>query len=430
MNKILCIIVLLAMIFISWAVVLNSGSNNDDKIGEIINQISYNNEVKTYKNNLALYNELIKLQPDNINWYTGLADTYANLGQMGNYKTQCENTVRKFPDNKIGFIKLIRYYSESSDHKSVIDLFNSAGQEIKEDKEFLEYYKKSEWEWKYYGSAYHSISPLLNDIYIVEISGLYGFVNSNFTVAVPTKFIYARPFIESYSAVFADDEWYFADKEGDRVLASVTKYEDLYSFNNSLAVAKLNGKYGYIDYNFNQYSFEFEEACTFNNGVAAVKKDGKWGIINSSFMPVTAFEYDDIITDESKISCRSGIIFLKKDGKYYMFNNEGQKTYENGFEDAKLFYSNYAAVKKDGKWGFVDTAGNTIIDFTYDNADSCNSKYGLFSVCKGDKWGVINSSGEILIPFDFEDIKITSTDGTISVKSDGVYRFLKFLKYS
>ena len=39
------------------------------------------------------------------------------------------------------------------------------------------------------------------------------------------------------------------------------------------------------------------------------------------------------------------------------------------YEDAKSFSDGYAAVKKDGKWGYIDEEGNVVVDFKYDWAN-------------------------------------------------------------
>ena len=39
------------------------------------------------------------------------------------------------------------------------------------------------------------------------------------------------------------------------------------------------------------------------------------------------------------------------------------------FEDARRFREyDMALVKKNGKWGYIDNAGNTVIDFQFDDA--------------------------------------------------------------
>lgn len=47
------------------------------------------------------------------------------------------------------------------------------------------------------------------------------------------------------------------------------------------------------------------------------------------------------------------------------------------YEDASLFSDGLAAVKKDGKWGYIDTEGKTVIPFQYDLAYEFNEGYAI-----------------------------------------------------
>ena len=72
---------------------------------------------------------------------------------------------------------------------------------------------------------------------------------------------------------------------------------------------------------------------------------------------------------------------------YYNFKFE-QKDVKNIFSSNKIFLS-----KKDGKYGYVDKKGNTVIDYIYDDATEQN-EYGYAAVKKDGKWGSINKNGE------------------------------------
>lgn len=66
--------------------------------------------------------------------------------------------------------------------------------------------------------------------------------------------------------------------------------------------------------------------------------------------------------------------------------NVGEETFDN----AKAFTRDgYAAVEKNGKWGFVDAEGNLVIDCQYDDALSFTSGYA--AVKQGDVWGYIDT---------------------------------------
>ncbi|WP_373567640.1 WG repeat-containing protein, partial [Paenibacillus mendelii] len=51
------------------------------------------------------------------------------------------------------------------------------------------------------------------------------------------------------------------------------------------------------------------------------------------------------------------------------------------------FKEGYAAVKKDGKYGYIDKAGDVIVPLEYNSAGRFND--GLSIVRKDGKWGII-----------------------------------------
>ena len=55
----------------------------------------------------------------------------------------------------------------------------------------------------------------------------------------------------------------------------------------------------------------------------------------------------------------------------------------------------------DQKWGFINTAGEVVIEIKYDDAGSFGE--GLAPVQVGEEWGYINADGEMVIEPQFED---------------------------
>lgn len=91
----------------------------------------------------------------------------------------------------------------------------------------------------------------------------------------------------------------------------------------------------------------------------------------------------DVSTDYSVYAVTSNIImFTKGSGSSYKSNpiNRDSSVYDvmyvdedgnviaSGYETGYPFYEGYAAVKKDGKWGYIDTSGNVVVDFVFDKA--------------------------------------------------------------
>lgn len=90
----------------------------------------------------------------------------------------------------------------------------------------------------------------------------------------------------------------FIDPDTDEILIPA-KYDDggMFSSVEELAPAKLNGKWGFIDWSDKTIiPFQFEDASPFSfyEGLAAVKKNGKWGFIDKTGKPLIPFEYDSV----------------------------------------------------------------------------------------------------------------------------------------
>lgn len=398
------------------------------QIKRLEKQIDKNVELETYKNNVSIYEELIDLDANNADWYVGLAKTYQQLGMTSKFKTTCRKAVRLFPENTASQIMLINYYASKDNEKRVISTFKNAPSNVKNNNEFFSVYEVFEWSYRMRGSSYNIVGSGYNGKYLYERNGLYGYRNASLYSGISARYTLARPFIEDYAAVYNDGEWYFIDKSGYRVLATKIEIEDLYSLSEGYAVAKINGKYGYIDSSFKKHSFKYEDATSFFNGIAAVKKDGKWALINSKFDLLTDFIYNDVLRDDANICSRQGVVFFLTENGYCLVNSLGKVFTTETYDDAHVFYSDFAAVKKGDKWGFINTRGRTIIDYKFDNASSYASEMAAVEI--DGKWGCINLKGETVLEFDYEHTLVTSDNGVVIARTKDKTFFVQYYKFT
>jgi len=94
------------------------------------------------------------------------------------------------------------------------------------------------------------------------------------------------------------------------------------------------------------------------------------------------------------------------------------------YDDANSFSEGLAAVKKSGKWGYIDKTGREAIPFIYDDADDANSfSEGLAAVKKGGKRGYIDKTGKVAIPliYDFADL---FSEGLASVEKEDKWGYI------
>ena len=139
---------------------------------------------------------------------------------------------------------------------------------------------------------------------------------------------------------------------------------------------------------------EFDGLGACANSALAMKSGGKWGVVTTDSKTILPFEYDEIIMDEIGRCYAQNAVFAKSGGSVYLFVNA--KQLGEVYEDARPFTDDgWAAVKKNGKWGFIDTAGQFMIEPGFDDALSFSGH--LAAVKRGELWGYVSLSGKVVI---------------------------------
>ena len=85
------------------------------------------------------------------------------------------------------------------------------------------------------------------------------------------------------------------------------------------------------------------------------------------------------------------------------------------------YYEGLAAVRLNGKWGYIDKSGNVVIPLKYDLAYGV--KEGLALVKSNGKYGFIDKSGNVVIPLKYDDAA-SFNEGLALVKLNGKCGFI------
>lgn len=95
--------------------------------------------------------------------------------------------------------------------------------------------------------------------------------------------------------------------------------------------------------------------------------------------------------------------------------------WKNKYDYVNPFYEGLASVKLNGKWGFVDAAGNEIIPLKYDNTEIFHQ--GLTKVKLNGKWGHIDKTDRLIIPLKYDSVRLFN-DGLSAVKLNGKWGYI------
>lgn len=268
--------------------------------------------------------------------------------------------------------------------------------------------------------------------------GKFGYHDATGATVVKPAYDYADESHDGLAAVQLGGKWGFLSSAGREVIPP--RYDEFAGFDGGLAPVRQDGKWGYID---RKGAFAiaptFEDAWPFSQGLALVKVGGKWGYIDRTAKLVIPARYDGAYFRDGAINLsydpekgwltrtidREKRIFVKQNAEFGMSNEPGKFEYSVGSGTrtcptwADDFIEGMARVRvEDGgaKWGFIDRAGNTVIEPKYDYCARFSD--GLALVVKKGRAGYVDSTGALRVPLSFSGGN-GFKDGMARVTRDG-----------
>ena len=350
-------------------------------------------------------------------------------------------------------------------------LMTTGGDIISEDP-----FKRYEW-WMYCGEGMATVS--LND--------RYGCANVKGELVIPCISDYPIEFVDSLASIEQGCKWGFIDVKGNIVVPCI--YDYVADFSEGLAEVGMNGKSGYIDRQgrliipciYDEQDADGYHYCCFSGGYAPVRKgglcgllntkgqlvlpcvyhnigeytnyaaqvekNGKWGIVDMNGKQLVPMAYGsrsklpDGFLSKDDVASRTHVFDLAEGvsvSAYDDMDNPGKSNYA-GYDYVYQFSEGLACVKKNGKLGYINKAGELVIPCKYDSLDSllygdmilcCNhSSYyfenGLVIVALNGKGLVINTKGDIV---DKHTIHNVAMDKVCAIYFQGIYFFPHFRK--
>ena len=258
-----------------------------------------------------------------------------------------------------------------------------------------------------------------NEYKIVDETGNSGIISTSGTVIVAPAYkdIKYLGSTEIYAANI-DNKWTLINKKGEVLNNS---YDDYTYSKGDYVIVKQGEKYGIITTSGEVKIEPMYEELNYAFSVYYIAKlNSKYGVINTDNVSSIGFEYlsmtywadkDIIIADKTETETSifdnnlteklKGIFVFEEDyikaridglDKYYTYKFE-EKQVKDILTRNTLYVS-----KKDGKYGFVDSQGNVVVNYIYDEATEQN-KYGFAAIKQNGLWGAIDKGGkQVLTP--------------------------------
>jgi hypothetical protein len=227
-----------------------------------------------------------------------------------------------------------------------------------------------------------------NDYYVVTQGGKQKLIKKDGTDVLTTGFdtITAVLTSQENAIIFTKGGKYGVMKVTGEVIIPA-QYEDIKPAKTGTVIAKKDGKYGVIDLTqtekipFTYQSITYQDKADI---YVAENEQFESTIYNRDFEEKLKGMLLEFNTEKGYLK-----MIIGDETKYYNFQFEEKK-------DTEILPNNTLYLqKKDGKFGFVDKNGKTVIEHIYDDATEQNA-YGYAGIKKDGKWGSIDSKGNVV----------------------------------
>jgi hypothetical protein len=269
------------------------------------------------------------------------------------------------------------------------------------------------------------ISEIYKGTIKVSSDGLWGIAEADGFLMIPCEYEEISTFSVDSAVVREGNTVFAIDSKNNRVALlreAATKIGNLSE--NRIAVKTENG-WVRASAQLQTGSAVFEEIGTYSGGYAAAKTSGKWGVIDTGLKWLVEPTFDQIILDDLGRCYGQGALFVGLDDRVYL--SISGKISDKYYEDARAFNDEgCAAVKQNGKWGFIDSTGEVVIDFVFQEAQSFSGH--LAAVRLGELWGYINPNGDIVIEPQFLVARAFS-EGRAPVLTEKGWSIITLLEY-
>jgi hypothetical protein len=258
--------------------------------------------------------------------------------------------------------------------------------------------------------TYQWISPIsIGGLMIVKQNDKYGLLNYLLELIQPVEFDIisnypAEDHEQNFSSFWGkkNDKYYIFDTLGH--WNDSIEYDNLKLLQANFYLVIKDGNQWRVGRNGTKVIENFTVVRAGDRRGSIARKDSLYGFVDLKGNTILPFEYEDILCEHL------GNIFVKKNGKWGVMNDENQQLLPCKYDYIASAWdnsdeNNYIVVQND-KFGKVMETGDELFPCMYDGITTW-VEYGADGhyVRIGDKMGLINYNGEIMIPIQYEKIE-------------------------
>lgn len=262
--------------------------------------------------------------------------------------------------------------------------------------------------------------------FVVHLSNTHGFINEKGEEIISPRYRFVLGSFKNGVCLVGvwDDQLYFVDKEGKQKFNKVFKEGEQFK-GHIASVTFRNGAKNFIDKNGEvlipkKYLYIQPFSEDYTGMIRAYKTlDKKVGFWTSNCEDLVAPQYDSF-----NYTMLNGNIMVEKNGKFGFIDMfTGQETIPNSYSQYRSDKNrNYVLLKNDSAWYRLDTL-NKAQNIGHGD-DILSLGFGLYKLKRNEKWGVVDSLGVVKSDFIFDQISDLYADEYYIAVKDQNYGFI------
>ena len=244
------------------------------------------------------------------------------------------------------------------------------------------------------------------DFFIVRLGNKFGLLDRKGEVVVPLDYDGVAPFYTDYNSIIGTPYHYegafYLETNGDLKVVNpdrdrnpkLGKHHDTpYDYQR----LERNGKCGFVNYLGEEIPCIYQDARKyFSEEYAAVVMNDKVGFIDTQGNVTIPFQFD---YSKSRFQNNKPI-----------YSRRWKSTSMSEYDDAYYygaFSEGYASMMKNGKYGYIDKKGNTVIPFEYTWASPFHHGAAVVEKKYGgkEKYGLIDKNNSFILPIEYDGIQ-------------------------
>ncbi len=253
-----------------------------------------------------------------------------------------------------------------------------------------------------------------------------GFINIEGEVIIPFEYEDAFPFYKDYASIKKNGKWNYLNYRGEKVFndSLVFSYRPIIDNKaifmiDSIKVEKekkITGKNGsrtFIEYGYGIEKIQLKEGLIdtdgnivlhplydeisgyFHNGYMRIRNNGMTGIIDQNYKVIIPIMYEDIS------DIKDDLFLAKSKNKWGMINIKNQAVIPFEYDKIRHFNEGLAQVLIKSSIGYINKKNMKVIKPKFDFNALGDFSNRLALVKKNEKYGYINTVGEIVIPITY-----------------------------